>query len=67
MPLQVALVSRYWTWPFILFVLLSYWLVYPFEVTPPCKVFRITPVNRPCPCTDVLPPRQHAHLPDISC
>lgn len=34
MPLQVALVSRYWTWPFILFVLLSYWLVYPFEVTP---------------------------------
>ncbi|CAK0743492.1 hypothetical protein CVIRNUC_001474 [Coccomyxa viridis] len=30
--LEVALVSRYWTWPFILFVLLSYWLVYPFEI-----------------------------------
>ena len=44
MPLQVALVSRYWTWPFILFLLLSYWLVYPFEVTPSCKVF----VSRLC-------------------
>lgn len=32
--LQVVLVSRYWTWPFVIFVLLSYWLVFPFEVRP---------------------------------
>ena len=43
MLLQVSLVSRYWTWPFILFVLLSYWLVYPFEVTRPCKLFTLRP------------------------
>lgn len=30
--LQVVLVSRYWTLLFIIFVLLSYWLVFPFEV-----------------------------------
>ena len=29
---QVVLVSRYWTSLFIIFVLLSYWLVFPFEV-----------------------------------
>jgi len=33
---QVVLVSRYWTWLFVVFVLLSYWLVFPFEV----RVFR---------------------------
>ena len=30
--LEVALVSRYWTWLFVAFLLLSYFLVYPFEV-----------------------------------
>ena len=41
--MQVVLVSRYWTWPFIIFVLLSYWLVFPFEVQylPSCAA--------PCP------------------
>ena len=30
--MQVCLVARYWTKLFVLFVLLSYWLVYPFEL-----------------------------------
>ena len=38
--LEVALVSRYWTWLFLIFLILSYILVFPFEVrfslSPPC-------------------------------
>lgn len=29
---QVTLVARYWTWLFLIFCLLSYFLVYPFEI-----------------------------------
>ena len=30
--LEVAIVSRYWTWLFVMFLVLSYVLVFPFEV-----------------------------------
>ena len=30
--LEVALVTRFWTWIFVFFLALSYFLVYPFEV-----------------------------------
>ena len=33
--LEVALVSRFWTWLFAFFLALSYFLVYPFEVPLP--------------------------------
>ncbi|DBA65766.1 hypothetical protein WJX79_001197 [Trebouxia sp. C0005] len=33
--LEICVIARYWTWPFLIFVLLSYWLVYPFEVVFP--------------------------------
>ena len=66
--LQVALVSRYWTWPFILFVLLSYWLVYPFEVTSPRASSCVTPLkSEVCACVYALRHHYHAHLLDLSC
>ena len=30
--LEICVITRYWTWLFLVFVLLSYWLVYPFEI-----------------------------------
>ncbi len=33
--LEICVIARYWTWPFLIFVFLSYWLVYPFEVVFP--------------------------------
>ena len=30
--LEICVIARYWTLPFLIFVLLSYWLVYPFEI-----------------------------------
>lgn len=30
--LEICVIARYWTWLFLVFVLLSYWLVYPFEI-----------------------------------
>ena len=30
--LEICVIARYWTWLFLIFVLLSYWLVYPFEI-----------------------------------
>ena len=32
--LEVSLVSRFWTWPFFIVTLLSYVLVFPFQVRP---------------------------------
>ena len=33
--LEICVIARYWTWPFLVFVILSYWLVYPFEIVFP--------------------------------
>lgn len=33
--LEICVIARYWTWPFLIFVFLSYWLVYPFEIVFP--------------------------------
>lgn len=33
--LEVALVTRFWTWLFVFFLALSYFLVYPFEARAP--------------------------------
>ena len=33
--LEICVIARYWTWLFLVFVFLSYWLVYPFEVVFP--------------------------------
>ena len=33
--LEICVIARYWTWLFLVFVLLSYWLVYPFEIVFP--------------------------------
>ena len=33
--LEIVVIARYWTLPFLIFVLLSYFLVYPFEIVFP--------------------------------
>lgn len=33
--LEICVIARYWTLPFLIFVLLSYFLVYPFEIVFP--------------------------------